>query len=126
MTENFSISEFRCSCGCDMPAHVVENLYNLVHELQKLRDIFCRQIKINSGYRCEKHNESIGGVKNSQHVLGKAADIVVEGFTPLEVYEMIIDLNKQKFIRIGGLGLYDNFVHVDTRINLTKWDYRKQ
>ena len=51
------------------------NLAYLCHMvLQPLRDRF-GPIRINSGYRCPELNEAVGGVKNSQHMKGEAADI---------------------------------------------------
>jgi uncharacterized protein YcbK (DUF882 family) len=43
--------------------------------LQKMRDIIARPIKINSGFRCKKHNYESGGRTNSAHIYGLAADI---------------------------------------------------
>ena len=36
-------------------------------------------ITINSGYRCPSLNSLVGGVSNSQHVTGQAADISIKG-----------------------------------------------
>ena len=43
--------------------------------LQPLRDAYGKSIVLNSGYRCPKLNNAVGGVSNSQHTLGMAADI---------------------------------------------------
>lgn len=68
-------------------------------------------IHINSGYRCKKHNAEVGGATESQHMLGKAADIWVEGHTPDEVYRAAcVALGK-----IGGVIKHKNYVHVDVR-----------
>jgi hypothetical protein len=56
---------------------VVENLDELCeHILEPLRKAIGYPIFISSGYRCERLNKSIGGAKNSQHLEGKAVDIV--------------------------------------------------
>lgn len=47
--------------------------------LQPLRDHFDEPIKIGSGYRCEKLNKDVGGVANSQHMKGEAADLCIDG-----------------------------------------------
>ena len=39
------------------------------------REALGRDIRINSGYRCNTLNKSVGGVENSQHLCGEAADI---------------------------------------------------
>ena len=55
---------------------VVENLRSLCLEvLQPLRDYVGAPVHINSGYRCLELNMAVGGVKNSQHCRGEAADI---------------------------------------------------
>lgn len=77
--KNFSLNEFRCKCCKELPADAwmyEEHLVNNV--LDPVRDAFGKPIKVNSGYRCEKHNKEVGGAKNSQHLLGQAADIAAE------------------------------------------------
>ena len=58
----------------------VINLCGLVHNvLQPLRTAMGHEIKIGSGYRCPALNRAVGGVSNSQHMKGEAADIDIEG-----------------------------------------------
>ena len=58
----------------------VFNLCALVHQvLQPLRDAMGHQVKIGSGYRCPRLNAAVGGVKNSQHMTGEAADLCIDG-----------------------------------------------
>lgn len=60
----------------------VVNLCALVHNvLQPLRKWWGRPIKIGSGYRSLALNNAVGGVRNSQHMKGEAADICIEGDT---------------------------------------------
>ena len=47
--------------------------------LQPLRDWWGSEVKIGSGYRCQKLNAAVGGVKNSQHMLGQAVDLCIDG-----------------------------------------------
>jgi len=58
--------------------------------LQVIRDEIGKPIKINSGYRSPEHNKSVGGVKNSMHVKGKAADITIQGLTPNQIAAVIL------------------------------------
>lgn len=52
----------------------------LVHNvLQPLRDAMNEPIKIGSGYRCTRLNKAVGGVANSQHTKGQAADLCIDG-----------------------------------------------
>jgi uncharacterized protein YcbK (DUF882 family) len=58
----------------------IENLKLLCENvLEKIRIHFGRPVIINSGYRGPKLNRAIGGVKNSQHQTGQAADIEISG-----------------------------------------------
>ena len=55
---------------------VIDNLNNLViNVLDPLREKWGKPIRVTSGYRCQKLNEAVGGVRNSQHLKGQAADI---------------------------------------------------
>lgn len=55
-----------------------ENLQALINNvLDPLREWYGKPIYINSGYRCPELNKTVGGVNNSQHVNGEAADIDV-------------------------------------------------
>lgn len=73
--KNFSLREFRCRCGgmyCSgYPAALNASL---LANIQKLRDKV-GAITITSGLRCEVHNKAVGGIANSRHLIGKAADI---------------------------------------------------
>ena len=121
---NFQLKEFNSKDGAAMPFDVAQNVLELMMQLQVLRDHYGVPISINSGYRSPKHNKAVGGSKNSQHLLGKAADIVVEGVSPDDVADTIERLVKEGKMRIGGLGRYKNFTHVDIRENKARWDMR--
>lgn len=104
-----------------MPKDVFFNIQKLANQLQTLRDYICFPIFINSGYRSKAHNECIGGVKNSYHVLGMACDIKVDQISPKEVYESIEFLISEGLMLQGGLGLYPTFVHYDFRGKKARW-----
>ena len=68
----------------------LDNLLELVfYVLQPLRDKLGKPMIITSGFRSKKVNELVGGVSNSQHLYGQAADFVVNGMTPAQVVEFI-------------------------------------
>mgnify|MGYP002177337573 FL=1 len=122
MTKNFSIGEFKCKCGCIMPDEVLYNVVKLVNQLQTIRDVIKTPIQINSAYRCKTHNQAVNGSESSQHILGKAADIVVRGYNPsLEIYPLIEELIKEGLILQGGLGDYPTFTHYDIRKTKARW-----
>lgn len=75
-----------------------------------------KPIIINSAYRTSDYNKTIGGVKLSQHVLGRALDIHHSKLHPDEVYVAIRHMDKAgKLPLLGGCGLYKTFVHIDVR-----------
>lgn len=49
--------------------------YLCIKVLEPLREYIKRPIQISSGYRCPRLNALVGGVSNSQHIYGQAADI---------------------------------------------------
>jgi uncharacterized protein YcbK (DUF882 family) len=116
LSPNFTREEFTCNhCGklpADMPPP------ELVAILQQVRDHFNAPVVVASGYRCPIHNANVGGAKNSQHLVGTAADIAVQGVHAHTVYDYISKL----LAGTGGLGKYDTFTHVDVRLgNLARW-----
>ena len=125
LTSNFNKSEFDCKSGADMPQEVFNNIQKLANQLQIIRNKVSVPIKINSGYRSPEHNTKIGGSKTSQHLLGKAADIVIDGYTPDEVADLIEELIENGDILQGGLGRYNTFTHYDIRKNKARWNFKK-
>lgn len=72
ITENFSLREFQCPC-----CHTVMLHPKLAASLQKLREAWGKPLTVTSGYRCARHNAEVGGVPNSRHMRGLAADVAV-------------------------------------------------
>lgn len=111
LTDNFRVKEFACRDGSD--AILIDS--TLVAVLQIVRNRFNRPVTITSGYRTKSWNAKQGGVETSKHLLGKAADIVVSGVSPLQVFNYLNNVMQGW----GGLILYrsEKFVHVDVRKN---------
>lgn len=61
----------------------VQQMINLVYlcayVLEPLRVAMNEPIKIGSGFRCQALNKAVGGVYNSQHMKGQAADLCIDG-----------------------------------------------
>ena len=81
----FAPEEFMCQCwkgerSCDGWPHKIQP--QLVQIADRARKHFGCPITIVSGLRCAKHNAAVGGVSNSQHMFGEAADIYVSGIHP--------------------------------------------
>lgn len=119
----FNDYEFACSChrhATDAQGHnILDNTIDkrLVDVLDAIRERIGQPIYINSGYRCPAHNAEVGGVPNSQHVEGTAADITYDGID--------VDYLAQVAKECGadGVGRYycQDFVHVDVRGYDASW-----
>lgn len=114
LAANFTVREFACNDGSDKV--LVDS--NLVTILQKVRNHFGASVTITSAYRTASYNKIVGGAASSQHLKGTAADIVVSGATPLEVAKYCEYLMPKN----GGIGIYNNFVHVDVRTARARWE----
>ena len=121
LSKNFSLNEFACNDGSETPEDVIVNLMLLAEQLQVLRDFIDKPITVNSGYRSPKYNKKIGGATRSQHLLGKAADIRVDGISPSEIHSVIEELILDGRMQQGGLGKYNSFTHYDIRAKKARW-----
>lgn len=113
ISDHFFVNEFRCKDGTD-PVCVDGELLDI---LEFVRSKFGKPVVINSGYRTPSYNKKIGGAKFSQHMYGRAADIVVKGVEPVVVYNFLCEA----FPISCGFGLYQSFVHVDCRAIKSRW-----
>jgi uncharacterized protein YcbK (DUF882 family) len=80
-----------------MPQSVKANIVELAENLQTLRDEVGR-LDLTNAYRCKAHNADVGGSTNSQHLVGKAADVKSSYFTPSEIAEVVDGLMKSERI----------------------------
>lgn len=112
MSRYFSEREMACNCCGQLPRDGIDQkLYDV---LDQIRIMVGKPLYLNSVYRCPIHNAEVGGVPNSQHVLGTAADIDA---TDIGVDELA-DICEQAlglFGIEGGVGRYwsQNFCHID-------------
>lgn len=100
----FKLEEFKCPCCGE-----VNMDQNFLIMLDNARGIAGIPFKVTSGYRCDKHNAEVGGVSDSSHNKGMAADIAVaDGRARFLVVSAAI---KAGFTRIG---IAKTFVHLDS------------
>ena len=121
ITKNFNLDEFHCKDGTKVPEEFIVNVVELAQNLQILRDKINQPVHINSAYRSPEYNEKIGGVKSSQHMLAKAADITSKDFSPAELATVIETLIAAGKMKEGGVGRYRGFTHYDIRGNHSRW-----
>lgn len=118
ISPNFQVKEFACKDGADEVLISTE----LVQILQRIRNYFNRPVSINSAYRTQTYNDSLreqgySASQNSQHLLGKAADIRIQGIEPSSVANYAESLMPTS----GGIGVYDTFTHIDVRQSRSRW-----
>lgn len=100
------ITRERFACPCCKKNEIHDDLIQLCVQIEQAVGF---PLKVNSGYRCKTHNFAVGGEPNSQHQLGKAADITCGDISKLRTTcDRMWHTNV-----IGGLGTYATFCHVD-------------
>ena len=113
LSANFRAREFDCpGAGCCSKTLVDDTLVSF---LQNIREHFGKPITP-LGYRCPAHNaKTPNAAPKSKHTLGMAADFHIDGVTPLAIAQYA------ESIGVKGIGLYDSFVHIDTREKKAFW-----
>lgn len=109
-SEHFSNEEISCRC-CGQGADLVSD--RLLELLEQLRyNTGGLPLNVSCVYRCPKHNSEVGGVPNSQHVLGTAADVLCPDHLSMEEFKWYCEN-----LPFDGIGVYWNseFIHVDVR-----------
>lgn len=114
LSEHFTLSECSCRCGCGL----CDIDLVLLSALENLRSRVARPIHTTSVQRCHSHNKAVGGTPHSQHLIGRAADIVVRDMTPDELAEQARQVPE---FQNGGIGIYKSFLHVDVRGHTARW-----
>lgn len=112
ITPHFTLEEFACRCGCQghLKPEIRASIERTAQMLEAVRsDAGGHAVHLNCGYRCPKHNAEVGGEPHSQHLVGKAADITIEGLRPADVQRIA-----RRNPLVGGVGYYSTFTHVDT------------
>ena len=87
ITMHFTIEELYASAtakakGINNKPNVQQTInlvYLTAYVLEPLRVAMNEPIKIGSGFRCQALNKAVGGVYNSQHLKGQAADLCIDG-----------------------------------------------
>jgi len=109
----FKREEFACKCECGKDTVDAE----LLEVLTEVRKRFRVPVTITSAHRCPTYNKKVKGGAKSQHLLGKAADIVVRNMAPKEVYKFLNDTYPDQY----GMGSYTDFTHIDVRSRKARW-----
>jgi hypothetical protein len=117
LSAHFDLSEFTTSEVAarkgiinDPPALIYPNLKATAEGLEQVRTLLGgKPILISSGYRSAGLNKAVGGSKNSQHVIGQAADFTCPGYGgPRQVVEALI--GKLEYDQL--ILEFDRWVHI--------------
>jgi N-acetylmuramoyl-L-alanine amidase len=99
-----------CDCGVGSAENVSPRLLEL---LDQLRENIGGPLEVSCMYRCPAHNAAVGGVPNSQHVQGTAADVQTPNFDHCHTPDELAWYSHQ--LPFDGIGVYDWGCHVDVR-----------
>ena len=115
----FKRSEFACKCGKYCNGYPAEIDMKMVKIADAIRERIRKPISVNSGLRCKTHNANVGGVSNSQHLYGTAADLGCPiGCTPSQMASIAEEIMGDT----GGIGTYQWGIHIDTRSTKSRWN----
>ena len=109
--------------GIIIPAtQITNNIISVARKMDEIREIFGNKpITVTSWYRDPRSNRGVGGVSNSQHILGWGVDFQIDGLDPNDVASRLSKTWQ------GGLGDSSAFTHVDMRQlmgrSAVRWNY---
>lgn len=110
LSKHFNSKEFECPCTACVDQFIDDQL---ISKLEETREDYDNSVNVTSGYRCPAHNEAVGGVSNSAHQGGLAADVQPTLINVDELDELYSVCYK-KFDNVGD-GRRLKFIHVDVR-----------
>lgn len=100
LSTHFTLDEFtRSQAAIDMgdtnqpTEEHFNHLTKLAWQMEEVRALFGKPLIVTSGYRNPHVNAAVGGVPNSDHALGYAADFKIEGIDDLEAAKVVRDSN---------------------------------
>lgn len=92
--------------------HVMSNLQKLQEFIESLEKLLGVEIIITSGYRCPELNRIVGGVDNSWHTLGLAADIKVANTGRCTLTDLKSLCKELRKTRLTEAVVHDTYVHI--------------
>ena len=110
--KHFKRHEFACKCGRYCNGYPTEMKKGVLAVLDRTREHFGSPATVSSGMRCKQHNANVGGVANSRHLSGKAADFCVRGKTAAQVLAYVQNQPETRY----AYAIDNNYVHVDSDI----------
>lgn len=119
LSPHFNSIEFACKCGCGY-----DDVHpQLIDLLEDMRNDIDEAVFIESGCRCQNHNTAEGGVTNSAHTKGMAADVRLGYMYGPQRYAVVRAAVRNNAL---GIGVAKTFIHVDVDESLPRpavWSY---
>lgn len=91
---------------------VIKNLYDTLSVLRGLEQLLDVEIIVNSGYRSPEVNRLVGGVHDSLHMYGLAADIKVENSPKCTLIDLKNLCKELRKTRLSEVVVHDTYVHI--------------
>lgn len=119
--EFFDREEFRCQCKgkyCNgFPVEPQEKMVRTVDEIRRRLGVPVEIVTAGgSGVRCPIHNANVGGVANSNHLYGNAADLH-SGKSPEEMARVA----EEVMGNTGEIGIYSWGIHVGVNCKYSRF-----
>ena len=134
VSPNLTWEELRCSDTAEYPVRWrTTRAVVLAAEFEAVRELYGEALVVNSGYRTPTYNTRIGGAAKSQHVEGRALDLMPlwkDQHTSAAVKRLwaaAAERASHPSSKLRGLGFSQWGVHMDTRpsATLVTWDFRR-
>jgi len=109
----------------DPPTHLYPNIIEAARALDVFRDEYDAPVHLTSIYRSEAYNARIDGASASKHKEFLAVDFFVKGKGTPQDWKIKLSELRNRGIFSGPIGIYNTFVHLDTRKSASRdWDFR--
>ena len=126
--KNFEYRELKCGCnGKYCNGYPAGFSYELMEQLQKIRNHFGKPVIITSAVRCQKYNDSLkGSIKKSKHIEGRAVDFYVKGVSYAKLWAYVKTLPHNNYTyNISGSVMHHDITPVEIKnFNLTRLLYK--
>ena len=125
VSEYFTVKEVTQGDRRRIPtdARVQQSIQTLAKYLDEVRKLWGSPIVVTSWYRPPQINAAVGGVRNSQHISGRAVDVYPLNGKSRE-FEQWLDRVAWKNRALGyGVASGRGFTHLDLRPRQIRWRY---
>ena len=118
VSKDFTMAEWYSKSPDAPPSHEIDDI--LILALQAIRDFYNKPVYITSTFRTKKHNQDVGGKSGSMHVMGIAVDFYIADKDSFDEFRDSLKsfgywYTNLRDMGIAGIGIYNTFVHIDTR-----------